>query len=96
MLRITVENHQRPVTFCLAGKLAGPWVDELQQAWNSVLREGSTGKIAVDLCNVTFVDEKGKQLLASMLDEGAQFENPQLLTRYIVDELKSAHTAHTK
>ena len=96
MLKITVENQQRPLTLCLAGKLAGPWVDELQQVWNSARREGSTGKITVDLFNVTFVDEKGKEILASMLDEGAQFENPQLLTRYIVDELKSVHAAHTK
>lgn len=89
MLKITVENHEKPMTIYLAGKLAGPWVDELQRVWKSLRGQRPSENIRVDLSQVLFVDSEGKQLLASMLDEGTRFENPQLLTRYIVDELQS-------
>ena len=92
MLKITVENHDKPLTLCLAGKLAGPWVDELRSVWRSLCSTNPQKKIAVDLAQVIFVDSNGRQLLALMLDQGADFQNAQLLTRYIVDELKSART----
>jgi anti-anti-sigma regulatory factor len=92
MLKITVENHDKPLTLCLAGKLAGPWVNELRSTWISLCNKYPEKTIVVDLSQVIFVDSNGKQLLALMLDQGADFQNAQLLTRYIVEELKSART----
>jgi hypothetical protein len=37
MLRITVQDDPTSVTFRLEGRLAGSWVQELRDCWESVL-----------------------------------------------------------
>lgn len=89
MLKIE-EKQDQPPTLSLSGKVSGPWVGELQRVWAALCGEHPKEKIKVDLAQVVFVDSKGKELLGSMLDEGAEFVNPKLLTGYILDELKSS------
>src|SRR5262245_25810763 len=63
MLRITVLYNRESVTFQLEGKLAGPWVRELERCWqDSQARRG----LRVDLTSLTFIDAAGKALLAAM------------------------------
>ena len=33
MLRITVHDTQQALTFQLEGRLAGPWVSEVEECW---------------------------------------------------------------
>lgn len=47
----------------LEGKLAGPWVEECRRAWLALQLSLASRKLSLDLCEVTFVDATGMQLL---------------------------------
>ncbi len=84
MLKITQQRDAalESVSFMLEGRLAGPWVAELETCWR-----------VVDLTGVTFVDAKGKALLTQMWQQGAQLHAVGCLTRCIVEEITKAGRA---
>ncbi len=72
MLRITVGRQPRRITLTLEGRLLGPWVAALEEAWLATLRDRESRPIVVDLTGVTFVDSSGRELLLRMGHEGAR------------------------
>jgi anti-anti-sigma regulatory factor len=87
MLRITVHDKPRAFTLQVEGKLAGPWVQVLQECWQSALDRGRQVVLRVDLTGVTFIDEAGKACLAALHREGAEFVTADCLMKAIVDEI---------
>lgn len=87
MLRITATDNPRILTFRLEGRLEGPWVDELEQCWRSVLNGASRPTVCVDLRGVTYINAAGKARLAEMHDQGAVFIADDCLTKAIVAEI---------
>ena len=91
MLKIT--QHRDPASeaasLILEGRLAGPWVDELDTCWRQLAAD-SSGGFMVDLTGVTFVDAKGKALLIRMWEGGAEFRAAGCLTRCLVEEIAKA------
>jgi len=86
MLRITVHKDTSPTTFELEGRIAGEWVDELERAW---LTEADLGKLVkVDLSGVTFIDEKGKKLLARMFERRSNLYATDCMNRSIIEEIQ--------
>jgi anti-anti-sigma regulatory factor len=73
MLRITTEESNETTKLKLEGKFAGVWVDEVEQTWRAVAQSNPHEPVLVDLCGVTFIDAKGKQLLRRMHRQGAKF-----------------------
>ena len=86
MLKITVEHGEKTPILRLAGKLAGPWVEELDRAWNEV-SIGSAGEVLLDLCDVTFVAPEGRKQLTKMCEQGATFKASGCFGKGIVDEI---------
>lgn len=68
MLRITVEERPNSTGFHLEGKLTGAWVRELERCWIS---SEKGVRLQIDLSGVSFVDDRGKALLARMVAQGA-------------------------
>ena len=64
MLRITIHEEGNVCRLELGGKLAGPWVLETEYAWRSSLRAGR--QIALDMRELTGVDDAGRELLLAM------------------------------
>jgi len=87
MLRITVHDKPRALTFQLEGTLAGPWVRELKECWQSTLASQPKATLRVDLTGVTLIDDSGKACLAEMHQQGAEFVTADCLTNAIVDEI---------
>ena len=79
MLRITVERNSKTATLKLAGKLAGPWVDELDRTWNEVSVQTLTDGVLLDLCDVTFVAPEGRRQLKSMCEKGPGLRHQAVL-----------------
>ena len=52
MLRITVHDNPRVLTFQLEGKLAGPWLRELEACWHSTVVGDGKPVLRVDLTDV--------------------------------------------
>jgi anti-anti-sigma regulatory factor len=73
MLRITTHQSQELWTFQLEGKLAGPWVRELEECWQSARAGDCKQAIRFDLTGLTFIDTAGKEFLAARYSEGAEF-----------------------
>jgi hypothetical protein len=93
MLKITVENHTQPSMMKFEGRLAGPWVDLAGHRWDDYALDSTTARPIVDLGGVSFMDGGGKQLLARMLREGAEFKNARLLIKLVLDEIRSESPA---
>jgi anti-anti-sigma regulatory factor len=87
MLRITVHENPQALTFQLEGRLAGPWLRELEDCWQSTLDHQRKSILRVDLTGVTFIDDAGKACLAAMHRQGAELVAADCLTRDIVDEI---------
>lgn len=86
MLKITEQQGMAPgiVSLILEGRLAGPWVIELQVYVEQVLvNQRRCGKI--DLGGVTYIDAEGKALLARLWREGAELRASGCLTRCVVE-----------
>jgi hypothetical protein len=93
MLRITFHPSPELLTFQLEGKLAGPWVRELEGCWRRTLNVRSPAEIRLDLTAVTFVDPAGKELLAQLHAQGAKLVACGCLMRAIVAEISQAPRA---
>jgi anti-anti-sigma regulatory factor len=87
MLRITTHNEPKRLTFQLEGSLAGPWVKEFSDCWDGVRARHEGGEVRVDLSAVMYVDAAGKNLLAAMHAQGAEFVCSGCMMRALVAEI---------
>jgi hypothetical protein len=85
MLRITLHHNPGSLTFQLEGRLAGPWVRELEDCWRSTPARQPV--VRFDLTGVTFVDAAGKAFLAARHAEGAELLASGCLMRAFVAEI---------
>jgi anti-anti-sigma regulatory factor len=90
MLRITIHDHPESLTVQLEGRLAGPWVRELEECWQSTRASQGKPVLCVDLTGVTFIDAAGKEFLAALHTEGVKFLARGCLMRAVVAEITDA------
>ena len=91
MLRITPQMDATDTSFELEGKLAGPWIAELERCWRQAV--SLDRPVRISLKAVTFIDEAGKKLLAEMHQQGAKLVAEGCMTSAIVEEIMSASNA---
>jgi len=83
MLKITVAESEGAETIKLEGKIAGPWVEELNRTWHDLTPSLGRKQLELDMRGVGFVDSKGRQLLREIYKEtNACFLADSPLTRY--------------
>ena len=87
MLKITIRTDPTTTIFELEGKLAGPWVQELEDCWQEVIN--SERSVVVRLCAVTFIDDKGRDLLVEMHRHGVELVAEGCMNKAIVDEIRA-------
>ena len=90
MLKITTLTDTESTTFRLEGRLAGPWVQELERCWMSTVGMKKRHLFSVDLSAVTYVDSDGKDLLKKIHQQGAKFVASGCLTNCLVREIAQA------
>ena len=90
MLRITTHDNPGALTFQLEGRLAGPWVREVEGCWRKTLAGGPRPAVRVDLTGVTFIDAAGKAFLAAAHAQGAELVAAGCLMKAVVAELTRA------
>jgi ABC-type transporter Mla MlaB component len=84
MLKITLHDTAGEFRLRLEGRLAGLWVRELSQCWQTAASTTEGRKTVVDLREVDFVDEEGQALLCRMRQAGVKFLAATPLIRDIV------------
>jgi len=92
MLKITIDNAMNAATLKLEGRLAGPWVGELERSWRAVKDDSREKPVVVDLCEVTFVDGEGRKLLSRMYEQGARLRTFGCMAKGIVEEIVQEHS----
>lgn len=92
MLKISVRNEEAAKLLLLEveGRLAGPWVGELNRCWESELERTGPAAILVRLANVSFVDEAGTELLRKMFQAGAKLEGSGCMVRAVIAQITGA------
>lgn len=53
----------------LAGRVAGPWVTELDRAWSEAAPRIGTKALTVDLRDVTYADAAGRDVLLKIVSQ---------------------------
>lgn len=84
MLRISKSNGQRGNTLRLEGKLVGEWVAEARGAW---LEMADGTQLTIDLLDVSFVDDAGRELLAEMHAAGAKLTGRGPMISALIEEI---------
>ena len=92
MLRVTTTDKDQTITLKLEGKLAGPWVQEVTRVWAVAARSPQSAYV-IDLSSVTFIDNPGRALLATMHRRGARLMASDCLIREIVDEIEKERSS---
>jgi hypothetical protein len=90
MLRITTHHSPACLTFQLEGKLAGPWVQEMENCWKQARADYPQSVGRMDLRGVTFLDAAGKEFLAALHAQGAEFVAAGCAMKAVVAEITCA------
>jgi len=91
-VRVTIHQSDGDgITMKIEGKIAGPNVSALNQAWLVLAPSLGQRKLLVDLRGVTHVDGTGRDLLAEIHDRtGAEFVADTPLTKYFAEEAQQS------
>lgn len=90
MFRITVHEDAQCLTLQLEGRLAGRWVQELEECWQRTAATQQKPLVRVDLAGVTFVDSEGQSCLVGLHHQGVELVAGDCLTKAIVAEIAEA------
>ncbi|MCC6138997.1 MAG: hypothetical protein IT389_00115 [Nitrospira sp.] len=94
MLKIMISQSADRTRVALAGRLVGPWVEELRRCWDEADADRRE-RWRVDLRETTHVDSEGKALLSEMFRQGATFQAQGCLMLAIVEGLAAAPGARS-
>ncbi len=68
MLRITIHEQPDALTLQMEGRLAGAWVQVLQECWQSVRDCQPSAMVRVDLTGVISLDAGGRSCVSALLN----------------------------
>ena len=88
MIRISKhENGSGVLTLKVEGKVTGAWTAELQRVWASLHTSRGTRVVCIDICGVTYLDDRGQQLLKEIFRAtGATILADSPLTKQFADQ----------
>ena len=87
MIRISEIRKGSKRRLLVEGTLAGDWVELLEQSWLEAQTPHNGEPIRIDLSGVTRIDDKGRELLARMVRDGAELRATGIMTRAVIEEL---------
>ncbi|HSB08799.1 MAG TPA: hypothetical protein VLM38_04770 [Blastocatellia bacterium] len=88
MIRIGQHRAGSTLNLHVEGSLSGSRASELERCWLDSKADADPAlTVKVDLSSVTFIDDRGRELLKRMLADGAELRAAGVMTRAIVEEL---------
>lgn len=89
-LRISIQENDKIIGFTLEGRLAGPWVAELDRAWKEVATRLDGKRLSLDVRDLTYSDSGGKQVLRDMFRRSkAEFITHSDWSHHLADEIRN-------
>ena len=87
MIRISEIRKGSARRLLVEGKLADDWVEVLEKSWLEAQTSRNGQPMRIDLSGVTWIDDKGRELLKRMLQDGAELRATGIMTRAVIEEL---------
>ena len=87
MIRISQIHEGSRSHLLVEGTLSGDWVDVLEKSWLEALMSSCGEPMCIDLSGVTYIDNKGRELLGRMSRDGAELRATGVMTRGIIEEI---------
>jgi anti-anti-sigma regulatory factor len=95
VLKITVEENPGTVALKLEGRLAGPWVEELNRLWEQTAPALNERKLFLDLRETTYADADGIRVLKAIYSQtGAAILADTQWTQYLAEEVTTTQNNH--
>jgi ABC-type transporter Mla MlaB component len=82
---VTTRQTNDGFSLILEGRVKGPWVGELERAWQAAQKSSTNTATTVDLSAVSFADWRGRKLLLEMQSQGAQLVGGSNFLRSLLD-----------
>ena len=86
MLKIDTIESASEILLALQGRLAGPWVDELESQWRRIQAKAGERRIAIDLSGVTAIDGAARYLLQLMRVRSVRLVGASIAIRALLDD----------
>jgi hypothetical protein len=97
VLKITSQETDQLVSMKLEGRIAGPWVAELDRTWRSLAPALKSRRLVVDLRDVSYVEPEGRRVLAEIYGKtGAEFRTRSLLIEFYAREATNGRSTNGK
>jgi anti-anti-sigma factor len=97
VLRITVEQNSGAVILKLEGRVAGPWVDELNRLWEETAPNLAQRKLSLDLRETTYADASGIRVLQTIYSQtGATILASTPWTQYLAEKVTTRNSNHAE
>jgi len=87
VIRINRIREQSTLRLIVEGTLSGAWVSELEKCWIELRSAPSDERVTADLSGVSYIDDRGRQLLKRMFSEGAELRATGVMTKRIIEEI---------
>ena len=87
MIRISQIHKDAKQRFLVEGTLSDDWVGVLENCWHEVQASPDGKPMQIDLSGVTYVDDKGRELLTRMIQDGAELRSTGVMTRAVIEEI---------
>jgi len=90
VLRISIQENDNTIGFTLVGRLAGPWVTELERAWAEVAARLDGKKLSLDVRDLTYSDATGKRVLREMFKRSrTEFITHSDWSHHLAEEIRN-------
>lgn len=90
-LRISIQENHNSIGLTLVGRLAGPWVNELDQVWQELAQRLEGKKLLLDLRDLTYSDAGGKRVLREMFSKSrAELITHSDWSQFLAEEIRDS------
>jgi len=95
VIRISEIRKGSKQRLLVEGTLAGDWVEVLEKSWLEAQTSRNGEPMRIDLSGVTWIDDKGSELLKRMLQDGTELRATGIMTKAVIEELIEEISAGT-
>jgi hypothetical protein len=67
VMKISMNDDAMVATLKVEGRIVGPWATELERTWHDLWTSTRPKRMQLDICGVTFADQKGSQILREIV-----------------------------
>jgi anti-anti-sigma regulatory factor len=88
VIRISQIGNGSKWHLLVEGTLSDGWVDALETSWLEAQSQRNGTPVCIDLAGVTYIDDKGRDLLVRIIRGGAELRTQGIMTRTVVEEIR--------